>query len=53
MDEKIERLGQLPVGKSMLMLYAKPSYQTIRLLKERGVTMIVSAQSRSEGVKDI
>ena len=51
--EKIERLGQLPVGRSKLMLYARPSQRTIRLMKERGVTMIVTAQSRFESVKDI
>ena len=35
------------------MLYARPSYHALNLLKEKGLTMVVSCISKAEGVKDI
>ena len=51
---KINALGQLPVGRSKLMLWHRPTQRTCRLLKDlRGVTMIITAQAKRECPQDV
>ena len=46
-------MGRLPVGRSHLMLWHRPTVRSCRILKQKGVTMIITAQAKRESPQDI
>lgn len=53
--QKIEELGLEPAaGNSELLLFHRPTKQTLELLKEiKGITLVISAQDDHESVGDV
>ena len=52
--DKINSLGQMPVGQSTILAYHRPNAKTLKLLKElRSVTMVISLLGVNESPQDI
>ena len=52
--DRVNEMGFLPVGKSLLTLYNRPGIKTYKHFKEiHGITMVITAQAEAEMVDDV